>query len=530
MHIEKNVCESILGTLLNMKGKSKDGFKSRMDLEKMGIRCDLHPKESGTKHYLPPALYTLSKEEKGKFLKRLQQLKWPDGYSSNIGQRVSLGECKISGLKSHDCHILMQQLLPVALRGLAHKGPRNAIVRLCAYFNGICQRVIDRKQLEKLENEIVETLCMFERFFPPSFFDIMVHVTIHLAREAHLCGPVHFRWMYPFERIMKVYKGYVRNRARPEGCMAECYLVDECVEFCSEQMKKVSEIGFRRSRNEDIECESTERGRPISKGISKPIPPDMLAIAHRYVLFNSDEVKPYIEEHREELRRSDSRLARNEHLLEKRHMETFSSWIKTTISVSTNVLGKLKWLARGLRTEVMSYSGYVVNGQRFHTKDIERSTQDSGVSIETETICRSSVRDTNQVIEKITYYGILKDIILLNYYTFEVPLFDCDWANIRNGIKVDDGFTLVNLREGQSQFAKDPYILASQAKQVFYSRESETSSWYVVLKAPIRGSHDVDSFEENPYMPYAPLDVSRLDIVDDDDHPYVRDDCEVIIV
>ncbi|KAL5776265.1 hypothetical protein ACOSP7_009191 [Xanthoceras sorbifolium] len=54
----------------------------------------------------------------------------------------------------------------------------------------------------------------------------------------------------------------------------------------------------------------------------------------------------------------------------------------------------------------------------------------------------------------------------------------CDWANIVNGLKVDDGFVLVNLHEGQSQFEKDPFILASQAKQVFYCRENETSNWY----------------------------------------------------
>jgi len=51
-----------------------------------------------------------------------------------------------------------------------------------------------------MEAEIVETLCMFERFFPPTFFNIMVHLTVHLGREARLGGPVHFRWMYPFER------------------------------------------------------------------------------------------------------------------------------------------------------------------------------------------------------------------------------------------------------------------------------------------------------------------------------------------
>ncbi|XP_040369682.1 uncharacterized protein LOC112185464 isoform X2 [Rosa chinensis] len=44
MHIEKNMCHGILGTLLKLKGKSKDGLKSRKDLEAMQIRQDLHPK------------------------------------------------------------------------------------------------------------------------------------------------------------------------------------------------------------------------------------------------------------------------------------------------------------------------------------------------------------------------------------------------------------------------------------------------------------------------------------------------------
>ena len=64
----------------------------------------------------------------------------------------------------------------------------------------LCKRVIDREKLLVMEAEIVETLCLFERFFPPSFFDIMVHLTVHVGREARLGGPVQFRWMYPFER------------------------------------------------------------------------------------------------------------------------------------------------------------------------------------------------------------------------------------------------------------------------------------------------------------------------------------------
>ena len=88
----------------------------------------------------------------------------------------------------------------MALKGLLPKGPRLTIFRLCALFNLLCQRVLDREKLLVMEAEIVETLYLFERFFPPSFFDIMLHLTVHLGREARLGGPVHFRWMYSFER------------------------------------------------------------------------------------------------------------------------------------------------------------------------------------------------------------------------------------------------------------------------------------------------------------------------------------------
>ena len=199
MHIEKNVYESIINTLLNVTGKTKDGLKSRLDLKEMGIRTALHPEERGNRTYLPAALHTLSKNEKQIFCRRLFSLKVPDGYGSNIRNCVLMEQLKLVGLKSHDCPMLMQQLLPVALKGLMPKGPRDAILRLCRFFNKICQRVLDREKLMAYEVEVAETLCLFERYFPPAFFDVMIHLVVHIGREARLCGPVQFRWMYPFE-------------------------------------------------------------------------------------------------------------------------------------------------------------------------------------------------------------------------------------------------------------------------------------------------------------------------------------------
>ena len=160
----------------------------------------MHPRIKGKRTYLPPALWSLSKTENNIFCRRLFDFKGPDGYCSNISRGVLLEECNVTGLKSHDYHVLMQQLLPIALKELLPKGPRLAILRLCAFYNLLCQRVIDREQLLVMEADIIETLFLFERYFPPSFFDIMVYLTVHLGREAHVGGPAHFRWMYPFER------------------------------------------------------------------------------------------------------------------------------------------------------------------------------------------------------------------------------------------------------------------------------------------------------------------------------------------
>jgi len=67
MHVEKNVCDSIIGTLLNIKGKTKDGINARKDLVEMSVRLELQPQPHGKRTYLPPACHTLSKSEKISF-------------------------------------------------------------------------------------------------------------------------------------------------------------------------------------------------------------------------------------------------------------------------------------------------------------------------------------------------------------------------------------------------------------------------------------------------------------------------------
>jgi hypothetical protein len=65
MHVTKNVFHSIIGTLLDMPRKSKDGLKSRTDLVQFELRLELHPiSRANGKYFLPPTSYTLTAEEK----------------------------------------------------------------------------------------------------------------------------------------------------------------------------------------------------------------------------------------------------------------------------------------------------------------------------------------------------------------------------------------------------------------------------------------------------------------------------------
>ena len=202
MHIEKHICDNLLGTLMNWEGKSKDNENSRKDLKEMGIRHELHVKHlPNKKPYLPPACYSMSNVEKTSFLQVLKNLKVPDGYASNISRGVSLKYRKILNLKSHDGHILMQDILPIALRASMVSRSQSRVVKavcdFCSFFKGLCAKVLVLNELEKLEHQVVQTLCELEQLFPPSFFTIMVHLSVHLISEAKLGGPVQYRWMYP---------------------------------------------------------------------------------------------------------------------------------------------------------------------------------------------------------------------------------------------------------------------------------------------------------------------------------------------
>ena len=87
-------------------------------------------------------------------------------------------------------------------------------------------------------------------YFPPSFFDIMVHLIVHLVREIKYCGSIYLQSMYLVERYMKILKGYTKNLHRLEASIVERYIAKEAIEFCYEYMEKAKPIGVPKSRHD----------------------------------------------------------------------------------------------------------------------------------------------------------------------------------------------------------------------------------------------------------------------------------------
>ncbi|KAG8489399.1 hypothetical protein CXB51_017849 [Gossypium anomalum] len=175
----------------------------------------------------------------------------------------------------------------------------------------------------------------------------------------------------------------------------------------------------------------------------------------------------------------------------------------------------------------------------FHTKYRERMrrTQNCGVVVNSSITSYASARDSNPVEGNVEYYGLLTDIIELDYYgRWKVILFRCDWANVNTarGIKKDQfGFTMVNfsrlIHTGQ-QLMDEPYVFSSQVKQVFYSKDPTDEGWYVVLRNTPRdlfdmgnGSRD-DIVERSETLPFPEQNLDENIPSTSTQYQWVRDD------
>ncbi|GJS74968.1 hypothetical protein Tco_0724849, partial [Tanacetum coccineum] len=232
--------------------KSKDTAKARQDLQKLGIRRPLWlTKNHKGKIVKPQAAYSFTPENRKKFCQYIKGVKLPDGFGSCFKHKVTDNDTNITGLKSHDCHIMMQRLLPYGLQNYLPDNIAKPIIELSSLFKQLCSATLMEDDMLKASVKVVEILCELERIYPPAFFDIMIHLPIHLALEALEGRPIHPQWMFPFKRFMKKLKGYVRNKAKSEGSIAEGYVAEEALTLSSHYFQDVTTTFNSLKRNVD---------------------------------------------------------------------------------------------------------------------------------------------------------------------------------------------------------------------------------------------------------------------------------------
>ena len=151
---------------MDVKGKTKDNDKARKDLSLYCWRPDLELKlQSNGKILKPKANYTLTNEESKLAYQWIKELRMPDGYSSNLARCVDVDKGRIHGMKSHDCHIFIECLLPIVFSALpVHV--LNPLVELSHFFKDLCSTTLRDHNLVRMEENISIILCKLERIFP----------------------------------------------------------------------------------------------------------------------------------------------------------------------------------------------------------------------------------------------------------------------------------------------------------------------------------------------------------------------------
>uniref|UniRef100_A0A803MRD3 DUF4218 domain-containing protein n=1 Tax=Chenopodium quinoa TaxID=63459 RepID=A0A803MRD3_CHEQI len=263
----------------------------------------------------------------------------PDGFLSNISRCVRDNGKKISGMKSHD-HVFIEQLLPLATRGFLPK----------------------------------------EMIFPPAFYDVMVHLVVHLAAEAKIEGPVRYRWIYP---ISWKFKEVHSKQSTTRGLHCRRLSSDECLTFCSRYMSDIDTKFNRKGRNDDDTLNDVTLrnkldifrplGHALGEGAPRHLSFEECDQIHLYNLLNCDELIDFVNEHKLMLERENPRN------VERRHKMLFATWIHDRVR---------KLYEEGNIDEDMCEN---------------RKTQNSGVMVRGDDISDKE------------YYGVLKDIFEVSY-------------------------------------------------------------------------------------------------------------------
>lgn len=175
---------------------------------------------------------------------------------------------------------------------------------ISAFFRDLCSRSVTAEGIRNLKAKIPIIMCNLEKIFPPTFFDVMEHLVIHLVRELELGGPVNYRWMYLFERFMHHLKKKIKNQSKVEGSIIAQVINEESSNFAERYFPgEVQTKNRRPSRHDDrgeratyyvsVPALFTEIGRLSGKSTKRRLTETEHAHLHTYLLTNCEDVLQY---------------------------------------------------------------------------------------------------------------------------------------------------------------------------------------------------------------------------------------------
>jgi len=151
---------------MNVSGKKKDNEKARIDLALYCSRKDLELKSGANEKLLKPkANYTLAANQTKLVCQWIKELRMPDGYSFNLARCANVNMGIMHGMKSHDCHLFMECLLPIAFSSLSPH-VLNPIIEISHFFKDLCSTTLMEDGLSRTEQNIPFILCKLERISP----------------------------------------------------------------------------------------------------------------------------------------------------------------------------------------------------------------------------------------------------------------------------------------------------------------------------------------------------------------------------
>ncbi|KAL3619702.1 hypothetical protein CASFOL_034614 [Castilleja foliolosa] len=429
---------------MNLDGKTKDTVKARLDLEDMNIRKELHLiKKANDKYAMPAASYVMTKKERQEFCEFIRSVKFLDRYDSNISRCITSSDQKLSGMKSHDCHVILQCILPVGIRGSVTKEVREVLTELGHFFQHLCCKKLSKTELEKMKGDIGQILCKLERFILLLSSTLWYILLFIYQTRQFLVTRFSLGGCISLNVFLFGLKQSVRNKARPEGSVAEAYIAKECLTFCSMYLKGIETRFNREDRNNDIELDDSlpifsQKCRLVGSTTYMNLSVEELKALTWFVFKNCEEVEQFLKMRKEEL------VVDGCMNLEREHKEKFPAWFKKHIIGLYN-------------------------------------NDPSGV---------------NESLYSLASAPNRYEIIQLDYVIrdWQVILFKCDWFDLgrKKLTRITKEGNIISVRVDRKWYEEDSYILADQARQVFYINDPKLGrDWRVVIPVSHRHVYDV---------------------------------------